>query len=34
VSSTKAKGWMVVTLDDPSGAAQADLVAVPNGPKP
>jgi minor extracellular serine protease Vpr len=33
VSSLKVKGWMVVTLDDPSGAAQADLVAVPTGPK-
>jgi minor extracellular serine protease Vpr len=34
VSSSKVKGWMVVTLDDPSGTDQADLVAVPNGPKP
>ena len=34
VSSSKVKGWMVVTLDDPSGTAQADLVAVPTGPKP
>jgi hypothetical protein len=30
-SSSKVKGWMVVTLDDASGAAQADLVAVPTG---
>jgi hypothetical protein len=34
VASSKVKGWMVVTLDDPSGAAQADLVPVPRGPKP
>jgi len=34
VSSSKVKGWMVVALDDASGAAQADLVAVPTGPKP
>jgi minor extracellular serine protease Vpr len=34
VSSSKVKGWMVVTLDDASGAAEADLVAVPTGPKP
>jgi hypothetical protein len=30
-SSSKVRGWMVVTLDDASGAAQADLVAVPTG---
>jgi hypothetical protein len=29
VASSKVKGWMVVTLDDASGATQADLVAVP-----
>jgi minor extracellular serine protease Vpr len=34
VSSTKVKGWLVVTLDDASGAAQADLVTLPTGPKP
>jgi subtilisin family serine protease len=34
VSSSKVKGWMVVPLDDPSGTAQTDLVAVPTGPKP
>jgi minor extracellular serine protease Vpr len=27
--STGAKGWMVVTLDDPSGSEQADLVRLP-----
>jgi hypothetical protein len=34
VSSSKVKGWLVITLDDASGGAQADLVAVPTGPKP
>jgi subtilisin family serine protease len=31
VSSTKVKGWLVITLDDPGGAAQADQVAIPTG---
>ena len=31
-ASSKARGWMVVTLDDATGAAQADLIAVPQGP--
>jgi len=30
VASQKTLGWMVVTLDDANGAAQADTVAVPN----
>jgi hypothetical protein len=29
VAATKVLGWMVVTLDDASGTAQADLVALP-----
>jgi hypothetical protein len=29
-SGAPAKGWMVVTLDDPNGAAQADLVPIGN----
>jgi minor extracellular serine protease Vpr len=33
VSATKVRGWMVVTLDDANGAAQADLVSVPRGPR-
>jgi subtilisin family serine protease len=32
VASSKVLGWMVVTLDDASGPAQADLVSVPRGP--
>jgi hypothetical protein len=32
VASGKLLGWMVVTLDDASGPAQADLVSVPRGP--
>jgi hypothetical protein len=31
VSTSKVRGWMVVTLDDANGAPQADLVAVPQG---
>ena len=33
VSSSKVLGWMVVTLDDANGAAQADLVKTPRGPR-
>jgi minor extracellular serine protease Vpr len=33
VSDTKVLGWMVVTMDDANGAAQADLVSVPRGPR-
>ncbi|HEU4671335.1 MAG TPA: S8 family serine peptidase, partial [Candidatus Limnocylindrales bacterium] len=27
--TSKTRGWMIVTLDDPSGAAQAELVRLP-----